>query len=346
MRGSSPGRWLNSVPKLCMAKMNLKSFWQLLKQAGKAFSRDKVPKLSASLSYYTLFSMGPVLLVVIFFAEVFYGEDATKGALFGQLQKLVGASAASQIEVILQNAAISGSTLTTIISFVTLFIGASSVFIEIQDSINGIWKLKIKENASWKLTITNRLISFSLVVSLGFLLLVSLVLNSLIEALMGVLKEQFPQVTVIFLYVLNLVVTLFITSSLFAIIFKVLPDAIIKWGDVAVGAIFTASLFMLGKFGITFYIGSSNIGTTYGTAGSLVVLLLWVYYSSMILYFGAEFTKAYALRFGSKIKPAKYATTYQQVNIESDKESIQENEAVADETKAVAQEASDKHNQR
>src|SRR5688572_798882 len=303
-----------------MAKITPLSFWQLLKQAGSGFSKDKVPKLSASLSYYTMFSLGPVLLVVIFFAELFYGEDATKGALFGELEQLVGASAAMQIQVILQNAAISGSTLTTIVSFVTLFIGATSVFIEIQDSINGIWKLKLKDNASWKLTVTKRLVSFSLVVSLGFLLLVSLVLNSLIEALMDVLKEQFPHVTVVFIYVLNLVVTLFITSALFAIIFKVLPDAIIKWSDVAVGAIFTAILFMLGKFGISFYIGSSNIGTTYGTAGSLVVLLLWVYYSSMILYFGAEFTKAYAVRFGSRIMPAKYATTYQQVNIESEKD--------------------------
>jgi membrane protein len=209
--------------------------------------------------------------------------------------------------------------------------------LEIQDSINTIWKLKVKEGASWTLMITNRLRSFSLVISLGFLLLVSLILNSVIEALMGALKREFPEVTVVLLYVINLAITLFITSILFGIIFKVLPDAVIKWSDVAVGAVFTAILFMVGKFGITFYIGSSNIGTTYGTAGSLVVLLLWVYYSSMILYFGAEFTKAYAVKFGNKIRPNAYATTYQQVNIESNKDSIQENEIEHEKTKTEQQ---------
>lgn len=309
-----------------MRRMTFKSFGLLLKQAGTSFMNDKAPKMSASLSYYTMFSLGPVLLIAIFFANLFYGEEAIKGALFGQLKSLLGDSAALQIQTLIQNAAITGSVFTTIISFVTLFIGATGVFLEIQDSINTIWKLKVKEGASWTLMITNRLRSFSLVISLGFLLLVSLILNSVIEALMGALKREFPEVTVVILYVINLAVTLFITSVLFAIIFKVLPDAVIKWSDVAVGAVFTAILFMVGKFGITFYIGSSNIGTTYGTAGSLVVLLLWVYYSSMILYFGAEFTKAYAMKFGNKIKPNVYATTYQQVNIESNKDSIQENE--------------------
>lgn len=324
-----------------MSQITFKHFWQLLKQAGKGFMNDKIPKLSASLSYYTLFSLGPVLLIVIFFANLFYGKEAIKGALFGQLKDLIGASAAMQIQTIIQNAAITGSTFTTIISFVTLIIGATTVFSEIQDSINGIWRLKIKDDASWKVTIKNRLLSFSLVIGLGFLLLVSLILNSLIEVLMGMLEKQIPQVTVVLLYVLNLVITLLITAALFAIIFKVLPDAVIKWSDVAVGAIFTAILFMLGKFGITFYIGRSNVGSTYGAAGSLVVLLLWVYFSSMILFFGAEFTKAYAVQFGNQIKPNDYAATYQQVNIESNKKSVQENEADEKRTAARLQQAND-----
>src|SRR3954471_12265963 len=267
-----------------MSKITIKSFWQLLKQAGGAFMKDKVPKLSASLSYYTMFSLGPVLLIVIFLAKQFYGEDAINGVLFGQLRRLIGASAALQIQTLIQNAAITGSTLTTIISFVTLIIGATSVFSEIQDSINTIWRLKIKEGASWKVTVKQRLLSFSLIIGLGFLLLVSLILNSLIELLMGILEKRFPDITIVLFYIVNLVFTLLIISSLFAIIFKVLPDAVIRWSDVAVGSIFTAILFMLGKFGITFYIGKSNVGSTYGAAGSLVVLLLWVYYSSMILY--------------------------------------------------------------
>lgn len=309
-----------------MSKISIKSVWEILKQAGSGFMKDKVPKLSASLSYYTLFSLGPVLLIAIFFARLFYGEDAIKGVLYGQIRDLVGDNAATQIQTIIQNAAITGNTFTTVISFVTLIIGATTVFSEIQDSINSIWRLKVKEGASWKLTVKKRLLSFSLVISLGFLLLVSLILNSLIEALMGVLATRFPEITVVLLYVINLLVTVLITSALFGIIFKVLPDAVIKWSDVTVGAIFTAVLFMLGKFGITFYIGRSNIGSTYGAAGSLVVLLLWVYFSSMILYFGAEFTKAYAVKFGDEIRPNAYATTFQQVNIESNKASVQENE--------------------
>ena len=309
-----------------MGKLTAKHFWQLLQEAGKGFMKDKVPKLSASLSYYTLFSLGPVLLIVIFFAKLFYGEDAIKGALFGQLKNLIGDSAAMQIQTIIQNAAITGSTFTAILSFVTLIIGATTVFSEIQDSINSIWRLKIKESANWTVTLKNRLQSFALVIGLGFLLLVSLILNSLIEVLMGVLEKRIPEVTVTLLYIINLIVTLLITATLFAIIFKVLPDAVIRWRDVAVGAVFTAILFMLGKFGITFYIGRSNVGSAYGTAGSLVVLLLWVYYSSMILYFGAEFTKAYALKFGHSIQPNDYATTFQQVTVESNKSSVQENE--------------------
>ncbi|TKK69017.1 YihY/virulence factor BrkB family protein [Ilyomonas limi] len=325
-----------------MGKIKVKDIWHLLKQTGSGFMKDKVPKLSASLSYYTLFSLGPVLLIVIFFAKLFYGEDAIKGALFEQLKDLVGNSAAAQIQTIIQNAAITGSTFTTIISFVVLIIGATTVFSEIQDSINTIWRLKVKESAGWKVALKNRLYSFSLVIGLGFLLLVSLIVNSLIEALMGVLERHIPDITVVLLYVINLVITLLITAALFAIIFKVLPDAVIKWRDVAVGAIFTAILFMLGKFGITFYIGKSNVGSTYGAAGSLVVLLLWVYYSSMILYFGAEFTKAYAVKYGGKIKPNDYATTYQQVNIESNKASVQENEEDEKRTAAVLQQEKDR----
>src|SRR5438270_956548 len=197
-----------------MSKITIKSFWQLLKEAGGSFMKDKVPKLSASLSYYTMFSLGPVLLIVIFLAKQFYGEDAINGALFGQLRHLIGDSAALQIQALIKNAAITGSTFTTIISFITLFVGATSVFSEIQDSINTIWRLKIKDNASWKVTVKQRLISFSLVIGLGFLLLVSLILNSLIELLMDMLEKHLPQFTVVLFYIINLVVTLFIISLL------------------------------------------------------------------------------------------------------------------------------------
>jgi membrane protein len=170
----------------------------------------------------------------------------------------------------------------------------------------------------------NRLLSFSIVISLGFLLLVSLIINGLIEALSNRLLRMFPDVAVAVIYILNLVITFAVISFLFAIIFKMLPDAIIKWKDVIIGAMATAVLFMIGKFGITFYIGSANVGTTYGTAGSIVVLLLWVYFSSIILFFGAEFTKAYATDYGSRIQPNHYAVWVKQIEVEEEKGSLKQ----------------------
>jgi membrane protein len=326
-----------------MSKVTLKEMLQVLKQAGGNFMKDKVPKLSASLAYYTIFSLGPMLIVIIYLTNLIWKKEAIEGRIFGQIRELVGDNAALQIQEIIKNASISESnTLAAIIGFVTLIIAATTLFAEIQDSINTIWNLKAKTEKGWLIMLKNRLLSFSLVVSLGFLLLVSLVINSLVEGLMDRLQVVFPQITVVLLYVVNLVLTLLITSSLFAIIFKVLPDAIIRWKDVAVGAIFTAILFMVGKFGITFYIGSSDIGSAYGTAGSLVILLLWVYYSSIILYFGAEFTKAYSVKFGSEILPDKYAVIVQTIQVESKKRSVQENERDIETTERELQRAKDK----
>jgi membrane protein len=200
------------------------------------------------------------------------------------------------------------------------------VFAEIQDSINDIWGLKPKPKKGWLKMITNRLLSFSVIISLGFVLLVSLIVNGLIETLMDQLKARFPDLTVLMLYIINLLVTFAVTSSLFAIIFKVLPDAIIKWKDVTVGSMVTAVLFMIGKFGITFYIGKSDIGSTYGAAGSMVVLLVWVYYSSIILYFGAEFTKAYAKDYGSTIRPNHYAVWVKHVEVEEGRNTLKAQE--------------------
>jgi membrane protein len=234
------------------------------------------------------------------------------------------------MQEIIKNASISDQgTVAAIIGVITLLIGATTVFAEIQDSINSIWGLKPKPSKKkggiW-LLLKSRLLSFGIIVSLGFLLLVSLGVTAVIEGLGGRLKQVFPDVGVVVLYISNLVITLVVITTLFAVIFKVLPDARIKWRDVWAGAIATALLFMLGKFAISFYIGQSNVGTTYGTAGSLVVLLLWVYYSSVILYFGAEFTKAYAIEYGRQILPAKYAVTTTRIEVESGNQSIQQKE--------------------
>jgi membrane protein len=308
-------------------KSTLKKIWKVLKDSFNGFSDDKVLKLSAALAYYTVFSIGPLIIVIIYLAGVIYGREAIQGSIFSHIEGLVGADAAQQIQSMIKNAVLNNKgNIAAIIGVVTLVLGATGVFAEIQESVNMIWGLKPKPKKSWLKMIMNRLLSFSVIVSLGFILMVSLILTGLIEALMGRLQAYFPNITIVLVYVVNLVITFTIISTLFAIIFKVLPDAKIKWRDVLTGSMVTAVLFMAGKFAITFYIGSSNIGGTYGAAGSLVVLLLWVYYSSVILYFGAEFTKAYAANFGSPIHPSEYAVWVKNIEVEEDKGSLKQQE--------------------
>ena len=315
----------------------IKKFWQLLKEAGAGFQRHKIFKLSASLAYYTIFSIGPMLLVIIFFSNLFWGRQAIEGKIYGQISGMVGESAAYQIQEIIKNVSVSGGGFSAVIGFVTLLIAATTAFNEMQDSINTIWNLRIKKNTGWKLMVVKRLLSFAFVAGLGFLLLVSLIANALISGFMTKLQEMFPDITIVLIYVLNIVVTFLIVAVLFTIIFKLLPDAIIRWKDVAIGACFSAVLFMIGKFCFNIYIGKADVASTYGTAGSIVVLMLWVYYSSVILYFGAEFTKVYALKYGSEIRPGKYAVTVQMIRIESAENSVQENEKKSQTTEQAVQ---------
>ena len=323
-------------------QMSISGVRDILINAGKGFAKDRIPKLSASLAYYTIFSIGPMMIVIIYLADLFWGRQAIEGSIYEQVKDLVGNQAALQVQEIIKNASVSGNnTVTAVVGFIALLVGATTVFSEIQDSTNFIWKLKVKSKKGWLKMLLNRLLSFSLVVSLGFLLLVSLILNALVEKFMDRLQELFPSTAVVFVYLANLVITFVIIWSLFAIIFKVLPDALIRWKDVAVGSFFTALLFMAGKFGITYYIGRSNIGSTYGTAGSLAILLLWVYFSAIILYFGAEFTKAYAMKYGEEIKPNDYAVMVQTVQVESRKRNLQENEQDTGKTEEALQKTKD-----
>ena len=310
-----------------MSKVTVTAFWEVLKKSGKGFMKDKVPKISASLAYYTIFSLGPMLLVMIFLSNLIWGQQAIEGMIVDQLKTFIGKTAAFQIQEIIKNASIdTNTTFTAGVGFVTLFIGSTTVFAEIQDSVNMIWNLKLKPATGWWKVLLSRIISFSIVVALGFLLLVSLIINGLLEGFMNQLKGMFPDTAVVLIYVINLVVTLVVTTILFGLIFKVLPDAHIKWKDVLVGSVFTAILFMLARFGITIYIGKSDLGSSYGAAGSLVVLLLWIYFSSMILYFGAEFTKFYAIKFGSEIRPNEYTVIVQNLQRESRDKTVQQNE--------------------
>ncbi len=311
-----------------MKKITLKGLWQVLKNSFKGFFDNKVLKLSASLAYYTIFSLGPLLIVILYLCGKFLGREAIEGGIYREMENFVGSDTALQLQQIIKNAAISGqSGISAVIGIITLLIGATTVFAEIQDSINSIWGLKPKpgKNTWWQM-VKIRLLSFGVIGSLGFLLLVSLGVSALLEGLNERLIQKFPEVAVIVFYVLNVFISFAVISILFAVIFKVLPDAKIKWRDVMAGSIATALLFMLGKFGISFYISKTNIGSTYGTAGSLVVLMVWIYYSSTILYFGAEFTKAYAVKFGSSIYPNSYAVIATTVEVEQGKKTVQQGE--------------------
>lgn len=312
-------------------KVTFKGIWTVLKNAFTGFSDDKVTKLSGALAYFTVFSMGPMLVVIISLCGIFLGQDAIEGKVYDTLRGTVGIDTASTLQEIIKNAGIGNkSKIAAIIGIITLLVGATTVFGEIQDSINTIWGLKPKPKRGWVKMLQNRFLSFSIIISMAFILLVSLTVSGVIEALSGRLQQAYPDVTVIVFYCIDLLLTLIITTFIFGVIFKVLPDAEIKWRDVITGAIVTAVLFMIGKFGIGLYINQSDVGSTYGTAGSLVILLLWVYYSSMILYFGAEFTKAYAMEYGSPIHPSHYAVTMQTVEVETGGASIQSKEATVD----------------
>lgn len=323
-------------------KITLRGLAGVWKNSFVAMGEDKITKLSGSLAYYTVFSMAPLLVMIISLCGIFLGREAVEGKIVAQLSGFVGVDTAMQLQQIIKNASLAGkSTTAAIIGGITLIIGATTVFAEIQDSINTIWGLKPKPKRGWLKMIQNRLLSFSVIISLGFLLLVSLGVTAIIDGFSERLRSHFPDVTVVVFYILNILITLVVITLIFAVIFKVLPDAKIKWKDVMAGAIATSLLFMLGKFGISFYISKSNVGSTYGTAGSLVVLLLWVYYSSIILYLGAEFTKAFAIKYGSAIHPNDYAVTTKTVEIETGSKSVQSVEKTEIKTATVTKPTSE-----
>ena len=308
-------------------KVTLKGLSHVLKESLSKFGDDKITKLSGSLAYSTVFSMGPLIIVIISLCSIFLGKEAIEGKIYEQLKGFLGSDSAKQLQDIIKNAAISGnSKIAAIIGGITLLIGATAIFSEIQDSINGIWGIKPKPKKGWIKFLQNRFLSFSLIVGLGFLLLVSLSVNTLIDGFNAKLQVWFPDVSVMLFYIINIILTAAIVTLIFAVIFKVLPDADIMWKDVTAGAFTTALLFMLGKLGISFYVSKSNVGSTFGTAGSLVILLVWVYYSSIILYFGAEFTKAWSVNYGLPIKPNHYAVTTKLVEVQTGNATIQENE--------------------
>ena len=306
-----------------MAKFFEKPFFKIAKATLMGFLDDKGMKLSAALAYYTIFALAPLLLLLISLAGIFLGKDAIQGKVFEELNGLIGASAALQIQDMIKAIELSDkSTFALVIGIFTLFIGATSIFGEIQDSINIIWKVKAKPKKGWLKLLKNRLLSSSLIVSLGFLLIVSLIANGMILAMMDRLSRFLPDMTVWIANILNTAITFIVITILFGAIFKVLPDVKIKWKDVRTGAIFTACLFLIGRFLIGLYISTTATGSTFGAAGSLIVVLVWIYYTAVILYLGAEFTQVYAEYKGHHIEPADFAVAIVEKELEKDVDTL------------------------
>jgi membrane protein len=280
-----------------MLKKTGRRFFTLFKNAVNLFLQHNGMKLSAALSFYTVFSLSPLLIIVIAIAGVFVGKQAAEGKVYQQIGALIGDQETQGVEQIVRNIQqVHRGPLGSILAIVVLIFGASAVFSEIQESINVIWQVPVTKQKGWLHILIQKLLSFSLLMGISFILIVSLIVNAAVDFMSDELKARFPGHAVNLFYVVNLILILFILTLLFAIIFRVLLNAVIPWKDAIVGAIFTALLFLIGKFLIGFYIGNSHVGLTYGAAASIVIIMMWVYYSSIILYFGAAFTKVYSSR--------------------------------------------------
>lgn len=293
--------------------------WKILVATIWGFIQDNGLKLSASLAYYTVFSIAPLLIIIISLAGLFFHNHAALDAIYPHIVHFIGKAAAVQVQSILNSLALSGkSTKAAIIGIIVLMLGASSIFIEIQDSLNIIWRVKAKPKKSWLKLIQNRFLSFSLIIAVGFLLLASLIINLIVTTLGDWIDNFMPAVTALLIKAINLGLTFIIISILFGIMFKFLPDVKIKWRDVRSGAFFTALFFMIGQYGINVYIQYAAKTSAYGAAGSILAILIWIYYTSAILYIGAEFTQVYAEAKGSYIEPAEYAVHVQQTEVLKD----------------------------
>jgi membrane protein len=275
---------------------------------------------SAVVAYYAVFSIPALLVIVVALAGLVFGREAVQGEISDQIKVAISEKAAESIEDIIAKASEEKtSIIATIIGFITLLLGSTGVFTELQTSLNQVWEVKVVAKKKLLKTIKNRIFSFGLVLSIGFLMLISLLLTTALEAFSEWIKIMLPDFMLFVFKALNFIISFGVISILFALIFKVLPDARIRWRDVWIGAMATTLLFILGKFGLGIYFAKADPGSTYGAAGSIILIMLWVSYSCMILFFGAEFTKQYAILHGRKIEPTPDSTIISEAEIEKTK---------------------------
>ncbi|MEP7355826.1 MAG: YihY/virulence factor BrkB family protein [Anaerolineales bacterium] len=289
-------------------RLDARGFWELIKTTWAEFNEDKVPRLGAALAYYTIFSLAPLLIIVIAVAGLVFGQGQAQEALLGQLRGLMGTQGADMIQTMIDSTRRPAAGLfATVFGLGTLVLAAIGAFNQLHDALNTIWEVKPKPGLGWLQKVRDRLLSLSMVLFVGFLLLASLTVSAALVAAGGFLSAQLPFLGQWLLAVINFVISYAVITLLFALMFKYMPDAKIAWTDVWIGAAITALLFTIGKSLIGLYLGRASTGAAYGGAGALVILLLWIYYSAQIFLLGAEFTQVYAGRYGQRVLPDKHA---------------------------------------
>ncbi|HZB13604.1 MAG TPA: YihY/virulence factor BrkB family protein [Chryseolinea sp.] len=295
----------------------LRSTWDIIKQTVLNFFQDDSFSYASSIAFYTIFSLPAILIISLSIGSTFYERDVVQQELVNQVARLIGEKSAADVEQILINAALdSTGTVAKIVGIATLIFSATTVFISLQTSLNKIWGIKPKPERGIVKYLLDRLLSLAMVISIGFLLLVSLVFDTVLVVFQNSLTKVLAGWALYLVTAVNIIVSLGLITVIFAILFKVLPDAKIKWKDVWVGAVVTTAFFALGKYLIGFYLGNSSVNSAYGAAGSLVIILIWVYYSTVIFLFGAELTSVYAEKLGSDITPYHHAVKVQVVEVE------------------------------
>jgi membrane protein len=320
--------------------MFLKTGWEVVSETFSKWIDDKSPRLAAALAYYTIFAMAPTLIIVIAVASTVFGQEAAQGKIVAEIHDLVGREGAEAVETVLKNSAQDDAgPIATLVGFLLLIVGATSVFIELQDSLNSIWGVAPKPGRGILGILKDRLLSFGMVIGSGFILMVSLVLSAAIAALGDWLGNALPNLSVVLLQVVQNVISIAVFTLLTGAVYKVLPDARIAWRDVAIGATITAVLFTIGKFLIGLYLGQSSVSSTYGAAGSLAVLFVWVYYSALIFFLGAEFTQVYANRWGKRVEPSPHAILL------ANRECVQPDGKPAEDIDALAEERANRISQ-
>lgn len=306
-----------------MAKFTVKEIFPLFKTSVSGFMDGNALSLAAALAFYAIFSIPPLLIIIISAAGFFFGNEAVSGRLADQLSGAIGAGAAQGIQDILKNAKFSGAGgIAFWIGLGTLIFASTTFFATLQQSLNTIWNLKVKPTNNILYMAKERLFSFGIILSIALLLLISFVISAAISILSGYLTRFIPDIGVWVIKLVDFIVSLGLITLLFGLIFKYLPDAIIRWKDTLIGAVVTALLFTIGKFLISWYIGTSDPGSAYGAAGSVIVILVWIYYSSMIVLFGAEFTQQYADRFGQHVRPKRYAVFVEECEVIEDNDDV------------------------